>query len=75
MLTTVSPRPILERSTDFAASVHHVYKKWTGAHWILAALADIGYPPGDESLIPIVNQVSDLDLAPDAEMRKFDAGP
>jgi len=29
------------------------YRKWTGAHWVLADLADIGYPPGDESLIPL----------------------
>jgi hypothetical protein len=30
----------------------NVYKKWLGIHWILADLADIGYPPGDNSLIP-----------------------
>lgn len=24
-----------------------------GAHWVLADLADIGYPPGDETLIPL----------------------
>jgi hypothetical protein len=30
-----------------------VYRKWTGAHWILAALAGLGYPPGDESLAPL----------------------
>ena len=28
------------------------YRKWVGAHWLLADLADIGYPPGDEALIP-----------------------
>jgi hypothetical protein len=33
------------------------YKKWIGAHWMLADLADIGYPPGDESLIPLREQV------------------
>jgi len=36
---------------------HHPYKKWFGAHWILATLADIGYPPGDESLLPMRDQV------------------
>ena len=33
------------------------YAKWYGAHWVLASLADIGYPPGDESLIPLREQV------------------
>ena len=33
------------------------YAKWMGAHWVLATLADIGYPPGDESLIPLREQV------------------
>ncbi len=33
------------------------YKKWTGAHWTLAALADLGYPPGDDSLVPLREQV------------------
>ena len=35
----------------------HPYSKWNGAHWVLAALADIGYPPGDQSLIPLREQV------------------
>ena len=38
-----------ERRTDNRL---RVYKKWQGIHWILTDLADIGYPPGDESLIP-----------------------
>ncbi len=33
------------------------YDKWQGAHWVLAALADVGYPPGDESLAPLRDQV------------------
>ena len=28
----------------------NVYDKWRGAHWVLATLADIGYPRGDSSL-------------------------
>src|SRR5919197_5781374 len=36
---------------------HHPYAKWDGAHWVLATLADLGYPPGDESLIPLREQV------------------
>ena len=35
------------------------YGKWRGAHWVLATLADIGYPAGDESLLPLLRQVSD----------------
>ena len=35
----------------------HPYAKWMGAHWVLATLADIGYPPGDEELIPLREQV------------------
>ena len=33
------------------------YRKWHGAHWVLVSLADIGYPSGDESLIPLREQV------------------
>jgi hypothetical protein len=46
--------------------LHHVYKKWSGAHWVLARLADIGYPPGDESLFPVRDQLLDCWLAPQA---------
>jgi hypothetical protein len=35
------------------------YAKWYGAHWVLAQLADLGYPPGDESLLPLRDQVYD----------------
>jgi hypothetical protein len=35
----------------------NVYAKWQGAHWVLATLADIGYPAGDRSLNPIRDQV------------------
>jgi hypothetical protein len=33
------------------------YDKWRGAHWVLATLADIGYPPGDEALAPLRDKV------------------
>ena len=42
-----------------------VYDKWQGAHWILASLADIGYPEGDAKLLPARNQVLDCWLAPE----------
>ena len=34
-----------------------VYDKWQGAHWVLATLADIGYPRGDRSLLPARDQL------------------
>lgn len=34
-----------------------VYSKWQGAHWILATLADLGYPPGDPALVPVRDEV------------------
>ncbi|MHA2273132.1 MAG: hypothetical protein ACXACI_14805 [Candidatus Hodarchaeales archaeon] len=37
----------------------HPYAKWYGAHWVLVSLADIGYPPGDEVLAPLREQVYD----------------
>jgi hypothetical protein len=40
------------------------YAKWQGAHWVLAALADLGYPPGDPALRPLRDQVLDTWLAP-----------
>jgi hypothetical protein len=45
-----------------AASVP-VYAKWQGAHWVLAALADIGHPPGDPSLLPLRDRVLSAWLA------------
>jgi hypothetical protein len=35
----------------------HPYKKWRGAHWVLACLADLDYPPGYASLKPLMDQV------------------
>jgi hypothetical protein len=40
-----------------AASPPGVYAKWQGAHWVLAALADLGYPAGDAALHPLREQV------------------
>jgi len=41
-----------------------VYYKWQGVHWVLASLADLGYPPGDKSLHPIRDRVMDFWLGP-----------
>ena len=37
--------------------VQHTYRKWKGAHWVLARLADIGYPEGEVELRPVMEQV------------------
>lgn len=42
-----------------------VYSKFTGAHWVLTDLADIGYPPGDASLTPLRDQVYEFWLLPE----------
>ena len=42
----------------------HVYQKWQGAHWVMAALADLGYPPGDRGLAPMRDQLLEAWLAP-----------
>ncbi|MDI6739581.1 MAG: hypothetical protein QME74_04370 [Candidatus Edwardsbacteria bacterium] len=47
------------------ASRRGVYDKWQGAHWVLAALADIGYPPGDRSLFPARDDVLECWLSKD----------
>lgn len=44
-------------------SQRNVYDKWQGAHWILATLADIGFPQGDPSLDPIKDQLLDFWLS------------
>jgi hypothetical protein len=41
-------------------SKRNIYDKWQGAHWILATLADIGYPPKDDSLFIVRDQVLDF---------------
>jgi hypothetical protein len=54
-----SPRVKLllsERDRD-GKIAHHPYRKWHVAHWILAMLADIGYPLGDKSLVALREQV------------------
>ena len=32
------------------------YKKWDGAHWVLSLLADLGFPAGDESVRPLMDE-------------------
>ncbi len=50
-------------SNAYIKPVRHAYKKWNGAHWILATLSDIGHPY-DKNLSPIIDQVMDTWLQP-----------
>ncbi|MEW6046764.1 MAG: hypothetical protein AB1609_09835 [Bacillota bacterium] len=50
-------RALLAERTADGTIPYHPYTKWYGAHWVLATLADIGYPPGDTSLLPLRDQV------------------
>ena len=45
--------------------IKNPYNKWTGAHWVFASLADIGYPAGDESLLPMRDQILECWLNPE----------
>lgn len=48
---------LLSERDDNGEIRHHPYSKWRGAHWVLSTLADLNYPPGDKSLIPLREQV------------------
>ena len=52
--------------------VGNPYSKWQGAHWVLATLADIGYPGADRSLFAMRDQVLDRWLG-DVYYHEFDA--
>jgi hypothetical protein len=56
-------RLLSERQAD-GTIPRHPYAKWDGAHWVLSALAELGYPPGDDGLIPMREQVLGWLLSP-----------
>jgi hypothetical protein len=62
-------RALLSERQGDGTVPHHPYAKWNGAHWVLATLADLGYPPGDESLAPLREQVYGWLLSPYHERR------
>jgi hypothetical protein len=55
--TSQRVKKLLSERTNEGKIPFHPYGKWYGAHWVLATLADIGYPEGDESLMPLAEQV------------------
>jgi hypothetical protein len=55
-----SPRvaTLLSERDETGRISHHPYRaKWYGAHWVLVALAELRYPTGDESLVPLRDQI------------------
>ena len=42
----------------------HAYQKWNGSFWTFLVLADMGYPHGDETLIPLREQTLEWLLDP-----------
>ena len=42
----------------------HPYQKWSGAFWTFLVLADMGYPAGDEALLPLKEQIYEWILSP-----------
>lgn len=42
----------------------NTYRKWQGPHWTLYSLAEIGFPTGDERLLPLRQRVMDWMFAP-----------
>jgi len=51
-----------------------VYHRWQGAHWVLLALADLGYPAGDPQLRPLADAVTGHWLA-ERYFREVTVGP
>jgi hypothetical protein len=59
IMTSPRVQVLLSERDSTGKLPYHPYNKWLGAHWLLACLADIGYPAGDESLLPLRQQVQD----------------
>ncbi len=55
--TSPRVRKLLSERTIDGRIPYHPYAKWDGAHWVLAMLAEIGYPEGDDTLLPLRTQV------------------
>jgi hypothetical protein len=53
-------------------TARQVYYKWQGLHWVVASLADLGYPEGDRSLYPIRDRLMEFWLRP-AYFHEFQA--
>ncbi|HWI65809.1 MAG TPA: hypothetical protein VNT75_28615 [Symbiobacteriaceae bacterium] len=54
--TSETVRRLLSHRQANGTIATNPYKKWQGPHWTLVCLAEIGYPAGDESLLPLRDQ-------------------
>jgi hypothetical protein len=72
--TSPRVRGLLSRRTQLgrAGTARQVYYKWQGLHWVLASLADLGYPEGDDGLFPIRDRVVGF-WTSDVYFREFEA--
>jgi hypothetical protein len=55
--------PVRAMLSGNAAEDPSVYNKWKGSHWVIQSLAELGYPPGDERLQPLVAKVAAMWLS------------
>jgi len=67
-------RALLSRRDQLGrpGTARRVYYKWQGLHWVLASLADLGYPLGEKSLHPVRDRVMEFWLGP-GYFREFEA--
>jgi hypothetical protein len=64
---TVRCSPLVTQLLAACDHTGHAYRKWIGAHWTLSLLADLGYPPGDESLRQLMENTYHAWLSPSHE--------
>lgn len=64
--TSPRARALLSRRDQLGrpGTARRVYYKWQGIHWVLASLADLGYPAGDKSLHAIRDRILEFWLRP-----------
>jgi hypothetical protein len=53
---TVQHSPLVTALLDGRDDTGHAYRKWNGSHWTLSLLADLGYPPGEACLRPLMDE-------------------
>ena len=52
----VREAPLVKKLIETCNHSRNAYKKWDGAHWVLSLLGDLGYPTGEESLDPFMEE-------------------
>jgi hypothetical protein len=61
---TVRNSPLAASLLETRDTTDRAYRKWIGAHWVLSVLADLGCPPGDKSLRPLMEETFSAWLSP-----------